>query len=256
LPDFNQKNRKILWTVIEEDKALSHLDPQHFLTKWERDYWSRLYVEKRSREWLLGRFAAKSVICSLLDFDTEKDCLERLCINRREDGSPVPLWDGDVLDNVCISISHRSGAAAAAASRGTGLGIDLESIEPRSNLFKEQFLTRREQELVSSNILDIGKESQSVMANLIWCAKESVLKALRLGLTVDTRKIECLPCTDLYTGPPLGNGPSLGWRSIEVNIDPRLGDRHARAWWTKWANRIACIAVLSKGNHQLLRLKL
>ncbi len=51
-----------------------------------------------------------------------------------------------------ISLSHRAGTAmCAVALSGTGLGCDLELIEPRSDAFIIDYLTAREQALVGAN---------------------------------------------------------------------------------------------------------
>ena len=65
------------------------------------------------------------------------------------------------------------------------LGCDLELVEPRSDRFVADYLTAAEQQLV----LGAGPE-RDLVANLIWSAKESALKVLRVGLRRDTRSVE------------------------------------------------------------------
>jgi 4'-phosphopantetheinyl transferase len=55
----------------------------------------------------------------------------------------------------------------------------------------------------------------------IWSAKESALKALRLGLNVDTRRVECHIA-------PSGSG---AWAAITLSCDPILEAPPLRGWW-------------------------
>ncbi len=106
---------------------------------------------------------------------------------------------------VSVSISHAAGRALCAAvpilplprhevGEGLGvpclgLGIDLEAVEPRSQAFLETFFTLDEQRFVGG----APRAERALRANLVWCAKEAVLKALGLGLTADTLGLCCLP---------------------------------------------------------------
>jgi 4'-phosphopantetheinyl transferase len=65
------------------------------------------------------------------------------------------------------------------------IGCDLEKIEPRSNAFVGDFFTEEEQEVVTCATSD----DRPLLANLIWSAKESALKALGVGLRADTRSV-------------------------------------------------------------------
>lgn len=55
-------------------------------------------------------------------------------------------------------------------------------------------------------------ESRDLLVTLIWSAKEAALKALRLGLTVDTRSISCT----------IGaSEKAYGWACIDIACDQR-----------------------------------
>jgi 4'-phosphopantetheinyl transferase len=86
-----------------------------------------------------------------------------------------------------VSLSHRAGrAACAVAPAGALLGCDLEWVEPRSEGFIRDFFNPTEMDLV----LGAAPEDRPLLANLVWSAKESALKALRTGLREDTRSVE------------------------------------------------------------------
>jgi phosphopantetheinyl transferase (holo-ACP synthase) len=106
---------------------------------------------------------------------------------------------GDRLP-VSVSISHAERHALCAAVLSgppaglrRALGVDLGLVEPRSRAFVATFFTDDEQRFV----LDAPPSQRDLCTNLVWCAKEAVLKALGLGLTVDTLEVSCLPAPGL-----------------------------------------------------------
>jgi len=87
---------------------------------------------------------------------------------------------------VALSLSHRGGrAVCAVAAPGALLGCDLELAELRHNAFVTDYFTAEEQALIA-RVPDAQR--WSVLA-LLWSAKESTLKALRVGLRLDTRQV-------------------------------------------------------------------
>lgn len=66
------------------------------------------------------------------------------------------------------------------------MGCDLELVEPRSQAFCRDYFTAREQSVIARE----GATGLSVTANSLWSAKESVLKLIKTGLTVDSRLLE------------------------------------------------------------------
>ncbi len=176
----------------------------------ERVFAARLRVAARRADWRLGRFAAKQALATWHGrepFDAE--------ILPDERGAPVAWIDNEVLP-VALSLSHRAGHALCAAT-GTfaAVGCDIEIIEPRSEEFVADYFTARERALVAG----AAARDRSLLANLVWSAKESALKARGVGLTVDTRSVEvdvpgpldCSGWQDLSVGLVDGGEPLLGW---------------------------------------------
>ncbi len=158
-----------------------------------------LRVPKRERDWLLGRWTAKQALASHLE---EVPDLTRLEIRAAADGAPEAFLDGEPLP-LTLSLSHTAGQALCTLLEGGALGCDLERVESRSEFFVEDYFTAAEQEQVAG----AAEADLALYENLIWSAKESALKALRVGLRADTRSVEVsLPETD-------GIG---GWRRLEV----------------------------------------
>ncbi len=68
---------------------------------------------------------------------------------------------------------------------GSRPGCDIEWVEPRSAAFERCFLADLEQRRLAA----VSDALRPLEANLSWSAKESALKALRIGLDLDTRKV-------------------------------------------------------------------
>ncbi|MCA9667566.1 MAG: 4'-phosphopantetheinyl transferase superfamily protein [Myxococcales bacterium] len=135
---------------------------------------------RRRADWLLGRWVAKHALRAA---GVEAE-LAQLEILADDDGAPV-AWLGERCVERALSLSHRAGAAVAlAAAPELRVGCDLERIEPRSAAFVRDYFTERERAAADA------APNAALVANAIWSAKESALKALRLGLSRDTRSVE------------------------------------------------------------------
>lgn len=183
-------------------------DPASALTAAERARLDTLHVPKRRDDWLLGRTAAKSVVAQALRRAVPQAWPpEALEIASEPSGMPYARLapEAEAVDGfrpgerlpVSVTISHTAGHALCAATwvappgaaPAQALGADLGQLEPRSPAFVATFFTEAEQEWVRR----AGWWERDLRANLVWCAKEAVLKALGLGLTVDTRTVDCRP---------------------------------------------------------------
>jgi len=111
------------------------------------------------------------------------------------------LAPGDWPD-VAVSLSHSAGMGFSVATAGEGAGVrigcDIEAIAPRSDRFVSDYLTAGEAAWVRVAGEAAAPADQRprdalgdrhVRANLLWSAKESVLKALGEGLRKDTRSV-------------------------------------------------------------------
>ena len=108
-------------------------------------------------------------------------------IDRAPDGAPAPFVDGRPAEAYLTMTDRADQAVCVVGPPGTRLGCDLELVEPRSDAFVSDYLTPAEQALVRSAATDDGR---ALLANLVWCGKESALKVLRTGLRRDTRSVE------------------------------------------------------------------
>lgn len=155
-----------------------------WLSVGEREVLAGLRFVKRRNDWRLGRWTAKQAIQAFLRITSDTD-LSLLEIRAAADGAPEAFIRKNPA-GVMISISHAAGRSLCAADApGTVLGCDIERLEPRGELLAADYFTPEEIEFVREAV----PENKVLIPNLIWSAKESVLKALREGLRLDTRDV-------------------------------------------------------------------
>ena len=175
--------------------------------------------EKRRADWRLGRWTAKRAVAACLDLHAHLPALAEIEIRPASSGAPEVFLAGKPA-GVTISLSHRDGAAICAiADSGTALGCDLEVVEPRSDAFVADYFTPEEQQLVTQ--LPIAERSQLIA--LLWSGKESALKALRMGLRLDTRSVSVNPSYN-----------SHNWHPLQVRFDEQV----FHGWWQHTHNAL------------------
>lgn len=164
----------------------SHADmaPAGFLSEVEQARFDALKSDKRCQDWLLGRWTAKRLLQTMVGGAVP---LTNLVIENDGDGVPTAQLLGY---DFSLSISHCDGwAFCAAVSRpGIALGADMEKMEPRLPTFASDYFTPAEQEQLAK----CRPAHRPTLENAIWSGKEAALKAIHLGLSVDTRAITCL----------------------------------------------------------------
>jgi len=155
-----------------------------WLTPGERERFDGFRFDKRRRDWLLGRWAAKNALLGISGLS--KRNIRRFEVTSAPNGAPMPKLDGWPY-RVGLSLSHSNDRALATVSRGAkALGCDIELIEPRSDVFVETYFTAAEREHVEH----ASSSFRDSLVTKIWSAKESTLKALHTGLQADTRSVE------------------------------------------------------------------
>jgi phosphopantetheinyl transferase len=223
-------------------------------------------VPKRRADWLVGRIAAKSVVAAALaDVVPAEWPLAALEIASEPSGMPYArvapeagamarFGPGERLP-ISISISHAAGHALCAATwsapSGDGvhpaLGIDLGVVEPRSREFVETFFTDDEQRFVRR----AAPWEHGERANLVWCAKEAVLKALGVGLTVDTFHLSCLPAAEVANPAEWALSPAAGgdWSAFVATCSAALvpGGGTVRGIWRAFPGFVGALALSTKG---------
>lgn len=235
--------------------------PEGLLSAAERERLAQLRSPKRRRDWLLGRWTAKQLIRSVVEREHgQAVALDALTIASAPDGAPeVRVADGaplcawlagsravggapgrDARCAVSLSISHSHDRALCALLDGadTAVGCDIERVEARAPLFALDYFTDDE----LAHLYNAPPEQHDTLVAAIWSAKEAALKALRLGLTVDTRAVTCVP----HESAAPESDPAPGWGRVSVTSDPRLLGREApalRGWWRAEGGFVLTLAV-------------
>jgi len=175
-------------------------------------------VEKRRGDWRLGRWTAKAAIAAHMGIPRLCGSLREIEIRPEPLGAPVG-WVGNARAPFTISLSHRDGVAVCAISgAGVELGYDIEVAESRSAAFVADYFTPAERALVEQ--ARAGERPQAVA--VLWSAKESALKALRIGLRMDMREV----AVSIPSAVSPARSADL-WSPVRVSCRQRCFD----GWW-------------------------
>jgi phosphopantetheinyl transferase len=179
----------IFWSFQKIDQRIGQSDPAdiyQYLGEHEKAALQKLKVAKRKQEWLAARLIIKDLVRKADDRWKHKE-LHEIEVWNKENGAPHLVIAGSQANLTKVSLSHSNGYVLCAYSAvNVQLGVDLELIEPRSREFVQDFFTVNELDQIDK--MDVLE--RNLFITVIWSGKESVLKALSLGLRVDTRSIE------------------------------------------------------------------
>ena len=219
----------IHWLTQSHETMPRTAVPPHkstFLSDSEADRLATLTTEKRRRDWLLGRWTAKRLLQTVI-WETSHTTvpLDLITVANNADGVPtiasqLPLVDGQY--SISLSHSHGQALVTAVAKPNWPIGCDIEKVAPRGEAFIDDYFTETEALLVRQ----VAGAQRDLLTTAVWSAKESVLKALHLGLSVDTRAVACLI-------DPVER-PSDSWMPFKVWCDNgRLPHPapHFSGWW-------------------------
>jgi 4'-phosphopantetheinyl transferase len=181
-------------------------------------------IPKRRADWRLGRWTAKQAVAAVLNLPAD---LANIEIHPAPSGAPEVFLNNHPAD-IAISLSHRDGTAlCTVAPLGTTFGCDLELIEPRSDAFVADYFTIDEKALIEQ----ASMAERPRLVTLLWSAKESALKALRVGLRLDT--------TCMYVTPDGWlEGKGQEWRPLQVRYS---AGQVFGGWWRVQNNLVRTV---------------
>ena len=202
---------------VEIDRVWSHADEllgTRFTTR-ERDAFERLRVDKRRRDWLAGRLAAKRAVQLRLGLPQRRIEILRTPEGPQR-GRPVARIDGERAIAGSISISH-SGGLAVACHATTDVGIDIEVCEPRDESFISTAFTADE----ARALLDLGEAERPDAVTLAWCRKEALAKSLGrgFGVALHTLRTDRTPRHWIEAGLFDHGGP-MAWARVQKRAQP------------------------------------
>jgi 4'-phosphopantetheinyl transferase len=182
---------------------------------------------KRRSDWRLGRWTAKQALAACMNLPATVRAFTNLEIRAASSGAPEVFVDAQPA-GIAISLSHREGTALCTVGPPQrNFGCDLEMVEPRSAAFVDDYFTEDEKALIA----DTPVSGLPLLLALLWSGKESALKALRVGLRLDTR---CMSVSPGHLQPPLAC-TSLGltadpdvWHPLRVH---HSSTQTFSGWW-------------------------
>lgn len=125
-----------------------------------------------------------------------------------------------------LSISHSGDRAFCALSERGPVGVDIERVETRAPGFAADYCTPAEVVWLEA----APAADYTTLLTAIWSAKEAALKVMRLGLTVDTRDLTCLPALP----------PAPSWQPITIRT--ALSVARLQGWWRAEGGYVFTIA--------------
>ncbi len=226
--------RWLVQSATEHHDLARGIAPPGLLQPVEQRHLAELKLGKRRSEWLIGRWTAKHLLQACLQHDLNVHLpLDAIGIYNDARGAPTAMVDcGSRIAEWAISISHSraSGFSAALPDGALGLGADIEHIERREQCFVEDYFTPDEIDRVHV----ASSEQRETLITAIWSAKEAALKALRLGLTSDTRRVHCAIDPRHY--------PDHAWLEFNITYTPSY-TKHLRGWWRTWGAFVLTAAI-------------
>lgn len=169
-------------------RTLARLGTLHVLSESERTAMERLTVERRRRDWLAGRIAAKRALrAAARDCGDPVPAYRAISVSNDAAGAPCFTVAGrpELARRWNISIAHTDGAALAALAdteRTGTVGVDIERTRPLSASLIRYALTADEARRFTD-------DRRTPAPLIIWAVKEAVLKATR-GTCTALREIE------------------------------------------------------------------
>ncbi len=199
-----------------------------WLSDRELDFLKNLRISRRKVDWRLGRWTAKKLLLPTLNKSHIIKDPSEIEIIAAEDSAPeVFIYKKPAP--VTISISHSGEIGFCAVNiNNSPVGCDLEFVDSRSDSFISDYFTVREQEWMNQ----VSKGERPLVSTLIWSAKESALKALRMGLNIDTQCVQ----VDLTQDPGTEN-----WHPMSVEYTESSKVFHG--WWREFGDSIYTIVA-------------
>ena len=192
----------------------------------------RLRFAKRRNDWRLGRWTAKVAVASYLHSPFLYSNLALIEVRAEPSGAPQAF----IVDNrfaETISLSHCNGRAIClVASSQAAMGCDLEAIEARGPAFFDDYFTSSEQSWIGA----APEAHHPKLTTLVWSAKESALKALRVGLRSPTRSvivspIHLSPASEAEISADTRQENPDRWYPLRVDSQ---GGCVFSGWWRYW----------------------
>jgi phosphopantetheinyl transferase len=173
------------YTNTSEDNVLGLLG-KRYLNHTEIDEVDKLKSKTRKRERVIGRIALGDAVRSFVKGDREEMLYPiEIFYSHDEQGKPQVYGERDakeLLEGIHVSLAHK-GATAVAIAADKPVGIDIETIEEKSESFADIAFTERERELLAS----LPQPEGTIR---FWVAKEACAKKAGTGIKPGPKRFE------------------------------------------------------------------
>lgn len=169
-------------TIYDEVEKNETAFLEKFLTPLEREIVKKFVVIKRKMEWLGGRLAAKQAFGKYQESYGHHNQLDGISV--LNDSSRAPYIAG--YDELILSISHAGNYAVAVLAKFP-IGVDIEKITARPQLFSHYFLCHEEQDIIEKMV--DRPEKKADLLTYFWTRKEAVSKVVKKGSSLNFKTI-------------------------------------------------------------------
>ena len=177
------------------------------LGETEKAYYSTIRSARRQESYVLGRYAAKVALTSVVSAPT----LKAVEIDRGVFDQPVVRCDWN--ERWDVTISHAANLAVAVAYPAEHpMGVDIEQINPAQH---ETILSQLSEQ--ETGWVNASSTSRIEIATALWAAKEALSKVLRTGLMSPIQIYNLIEFTAVAPG-------------IREGLFQNFGQYKARVW--------------------------
>jgi len=173
--EFLQYQHDMAYILLDLENSVETKTAANYLSSREQEYLGRFASDKRKKEWLGGRFAAKYAAARVLLQSNNPLDWSNLTVIADEKGRPFLVADTKEAVLPDISISHSGGLAAAMAVSKGLCGIDIQQITARVDKVRERFCSPGDERILGSFFNASFAEPTPVLTKL-WAAKEALRK--------------------------------------------------------------------------------
>lgn len=192
-----------LW-AIERDREVDLAQLTRWLSPAERHRADRLKVAPRREAFLYNRAMLRRILASYADLEPSEVPLTATA-------SGKPVWD-PATPSLTFNLTHHQDHAMLAVSTERAVGIDVESLDARTDYAALARQTLSSRELQQYEQLPAEERPAAILR--AWTRKEALLKAIGVGLGRPLAEIEVTflraePPQILATGDP--REPASEW---------------------------------------------
>ncbi|QKX03645.1 4'-phosphopantetheinyl transferase superfamily protein [Aquimarina sp. TRL1] len=156
---------------------------RRYLNSKEKEVFNSLKLSQQ-RSWLMGKVAIKDAVCKYIADTTGNQLFPgEITVHSDPSGKPYVTGEGNELEGIHVSLSHKEKLAVATVSSIRNPGIDLEEIKDRGEGFIAVSFHEQEVALLSE------KEAYWEWITRGWSAKEAYGKSMGIGLGGAPKKI-------------------------------------------------------------------